>query len=91
LQGGFTPNPVDYRLFWMVLYGFPVAWIVLMIVCIFGFKLLWLPLVTLSLTLTMANAIGYTKCDKDAKKKLNPTSFENIGTVLNFMNRFNSK
>ncbi|KAK3807134.1 MAG: Golgi apparatus membrane protein tvp23 [Linnemannia elongata] len=62
-------NPVDSRLFWTGLYVAPAIWTVFGILCILTFKLTWLVIVAVALALNMANVIGYTQCDKDAKQK----------------------
>nr|CAG8570918.1 11533_t:CDS:2 [Entrophospora candida] len=59
-------NPTDSRIFWISLYATIVIWI------FFGFFALlkqWFLIVLVALSLNIANAIGYTQCDKDAKKK----------------------
>lgn len=47
----------------------PAIWTVFGILCILTFKLTWLVIVAVALALNMANVIGYTQCDKDAKQK----------------------
>ncbi|CAO3579201.1 unnamed protein product [Absidia cylindrospora] len=62
-------NAADSRLFWSVLYGTPVLWILFALSCIFTFKATWLVIVVVAIILNMANVVGYTQCDKDAKRK----------------------
>ncbi|ORX62672.1 DUF846-domain-containing protein [Hesseltinella vesiculosa] len=62
-------NAADSRLFWTVLYGTPVLWILFALSCIFTFKFTWLVIVVVAIVLNMANVVGYTQCDKDAKRK----------------------
>ncbi|KAG0166590.1 Golgi apparatus membrane protein TVP23 A, partial [Apophysomyces sp. BC1034] len=62
-------NSADSRLFWTVLYATPVLWILLALACLIGFNPSWLVIVAVALILNMANVIGYTQCDKDAKRK----------------------
>ncbi|CAO3632402.1 unnamed protein product [Cunninghamella blakesleeana] len=62
-------NSADSRLFWAALYGTPVLWLLFALSCIFTLKLSWLVIVVVAIVLNMANVIGYTQCDKDAKKK----------------------
>ncbi|KAI8341470.1 hypothetical protein BC941DRAFT_510674 [Chlamydoabsidia padenii] len=62
-------NTADSRLFWTILYGTPVLWILFALSCIFTFKATWLVIVVMTIILNMANVIGYTQCDKNAKRK----------------------
>lgn len=47
----------------------PAVWVVFGVLCILTFKLKWLLIVAVALSLNFANVIGYTQCDKDAKQK----------------------
>ena len=60
-------NPVDSRIFWISLYVTIVIWLFLAFFTLFDPK--WLLVVAVALTLNAANVVGYTQCDKDAKKK----------------------
>mmetsp|Transcript_31770 Transcript_31770/g.51810 ORF Transcript_31770/g.51810 Transcript_31770/m.51810 type:complete len:242 (+) Transcript_31770:178-903(+) len=60
----------DARLFWLGLYATPAAWAALFVVGLLKFNLQWLIVVVVALALSGANIIGYTKCRKDAKQKL---------------------
>ncbi|KAF7722286.1 Golgi apparatus membrane protein TVP23 A [Apophysomyces ossiformis] len=62
-------NPADSRLFWTVLYVTPAIWVLLALACLIGFNPSWLVIVAVAIVLNMANVIGYTQCDKDAKRK----------------------
>ncbi|ORE21576.1 DUF846-domain-containing protein [Rhizopus microsporus] len=63
------PNSADSRLFWIVLYGTPVIWVLLALSCILTFKASWLVIVGIAIVMNVANVYGYTQCDKDAKRK----------------------
>ncbi|KAG0976916.1 hypothetical protein G6F57_009730 [Rhizopus arrhizus] len=63
------PNSADSRLFWVVLYGTPIIWVLLALSCILTFKPSWLVIVAVAIVLSGANMYGYTQCDKDAKRK----------------------
>ncbi|KNE65556.1 hypothetical protein AMAG_11169 [Allomyces macrogynus ATCC 38327] len=63
-----SPNPADSYVFWTTLYAFPAAWAVFAILQLLHPA--WLCLTVVAVALNMANVIGYTKCDKDAKKRL---------------------
>lgn len=60
-------NPIDSKMFWLLLYGQPIAWIVLGILAILGFKFLYLILVVIAISLSLTNAVAFTKCDKFGK------------------------
>ncbi|RGB32416.1 hypothetical protein C1646_670166 [Rhizophagus diaphanus] len=60
-------NPMDSRIFWISLYATLVIWLFLAFFTIF--EPTWLIIVAIAITLNMANVVGYTQCDKDAKKK----------------------
>jgi hypothetical protein len=63
-------NPVDARVFWWALYINTGIWIGMCVMAIFGLKFIWLVLPIIAVMMNVANVVGYTKCDKDAKKKL---------------------
>lgn len=58
----------DASYFWITTYGNVVVWGVFTFFSITSFSKL--PLCILALALGLANAFGYTKCRKDAKKKI---------------------
>lgn len=61
---------IDSRIFWTGLYGAPVIWTMFFIISLLKFNLEWLLIVIVALMLSGANIIGYTKCRKDAKEKM---------------------
>jgi len=63
-------HPTDSRTFWMGLYISPIAWLLLALGALFSFNFQWLLVVIVALLLNGANCIGYWKCERDAKKKL---------------------
>lgn len=67
-EPGRPANPVDSRIFWIVLYATPVVWMVSTFLAIFS-SLFWLPITIIALILSSANLIGFMKCDRDAKAK----------------------
>jgi hypothetical protein len=62
-------HPFDSYFFWVTTYGNVAVWAVLMFFNITSFSVL--PMALLGLVLGLANAIGYTRCSRDAKKKVN--------------------
>jgi len=73
-------NPIDSRIFWISLYVTIVVWLFLAFFTLFDPK--WLLIVAVALTLNAANVVGYTQCDKDAKKKW-ATSFAASAATAN--------
>jgi len=67
-QKKFPINRTDYWVFWISLYVYLILWIVFAIIEIT--KPMWLGLCILAISLNMANVVGYTKCERDAKKNL---------------------
>ncbi|KAH7026317.1 uncharacterized protein B0I36DRAFT_294202 [Microdochium trichocladiopsis] len=59
-----TINATDSRFFWLAMYSQPLLWIALAILAIIRFKLMWLPLVAIALTLTITNSLAFSRCDK---------------------------
>ncbi|CAG8449300.1 10373_t:CDS:2 [Ambispora leptoticha] len=60
-------NQTDSRIFWISLYVTFVVWAICGIIVLFHPQ--WLLIVAVALVLNFANVLGYTQCDKDAKKK----------------------
>ncbi|KAJ1913195.1 ribosome assembly [Mycoemilia scoparia] len=63
-------NASDSRTFWTVLYATPVVWALLAIAAFFSLRFQWLLIVVIAIVLSSANLIGYSRCDKDAKRRL---------------------
>lgn len=61
-------NGFDSYFFWVTTYGNCILWALLVFFNITSLSTL--PMAVLGCVLGMANAIGYTKCDRDAKKKV---------------------
>lgn len=60
-------NPIDSKVFWTLLYLQPVAWILLAIVAVLKFEIFYLVLIIISISLSLTNAMAFTKCDKFGK------------------------
>lgn len=70
-ESGVDPSKVsafDSTFFWITTFGNVLVWGVFTFFSITSFSLL--PLCILALVLGGANALGYTKCRKDARKKV---------------------
>ncbi|KAI5476376.1 protein of DUF846 family [Pseudohyphozyma bogoriensis] len=62
-------NAVDAKMFWIAMYAFPAAWVLLLFVGILKFNVSFLPIVMLALVFNVTNTVGYTYADRDAKRK----------------------
>lgn len=60
-------NPIDSKVFWILLYASPAFWIALAVFAVLKFEFLSLILVIIAVALTMTNALAFTKCDKFGK------------------------
>lgn len=60
-------NPIDSKVFWILLYVQPVAWTILAVMAVLKLELLYLVLIIISLSLSLTNATAFTKCDKFGK------------------------
>ncbi|CAN6358626.1 unnamed protein product, partial [Urochloa humidicola] len=63
-------NKKDSWLFWWTLYLTAAAWIVLGIFSLIRLEADYLLVVGVCLSLSVANIVGFTKCNKDAKKNI---------------------
>jgi len=59
----------DATFFWAILFGHVIIWVVNLVAAFLG-SWKYLPLVLIALVLGGANAVGYSKCRKDARKRL---------------------
>ncbi|KII93474.1 hypothetical protein PLICRDRAFT_99884 [Plicaturopsis crispa FD-325 SS-3] len=62
-------NPIDSKMFWIAIYVFPILWAVLFIVSLVKLNVPFIPIVILALVFNMANVIGFTYADRDAKQR----------------------
>ena len=60
-------NPIDSKMFWILLYTQPVAWIILAFFTLLNLQFLYLILVCIAIALSLTNAMAFTKCDKFGK------------------------
>lgn len=63
-------NLTDKTVFWTALYLWPLTWLAFFIIYFFRFQVEWVLLVAIGLTLSGANLVGYWKCSKEAKKRV---------------------
>lgn len=81
-------NPIDSKVFWTLLYSQPAAWAVLGIMAVLKFELFYLVLIVISVSLSLTNAMAFTKCDKFSKANSLATNIFSA-TASTFMKRFN--
>ncbi|KAK4706139.1 hypothetical protein P7C70_g78, partial [Phenoliferia sp. Uapishka_3] len=62
-------NVVDAKMFWIAMYAFPAAWVLLFFVGLLKFNVSFLPIVMLALVFNVTNTVGYTYADRDAKRR----------------------
>ncbi|CCE82117.1 Piso0_002814 [Millerozyma farinosa CBS 7064] len=60
-------NPIDSKVFWILLYVQPVIWGLLGILALFKLEFLYLILIIISISLSVTNGLAYTRCDKFRK------------------------
>lgn len=60
-------NPIDSKVFWLLMYTVPIVWTVLAIFAVLKLELLSLILIIIAISLSMTNTMAYTKCDKFGK------------------------
>uniref|UniRef100_A0A7S3W5D6 Golgi apparatus membrane protein TVP23 homolog n=1 Tax=Strombidinopsis acuminata TaxID=141414 RepID=A0A7S3W5D6_9SPIT len=63
-------HPTDSNVFWLTLFTAPAIWLLLAIGCMLTIKVQWLLLTVVALGMNGINVVGYIKCKKDARKKL---------------------
>lgn len=76
-------NPIDSKVFWLLMYVIPSVWIVFAILAILKLELLSLILVIVAISLSMTNTLAYTKCDKFGKaNNIANEMFSSVSTSL---------
>lgn len=60
-------NPIDSKVFWILLYAQPVMWLLLAVLALLKFQFLYLIVVAIALALSLTNGMAFTKCDKFGK------------------------
>ncbi len=63
-------HPTDSNAFWLPLFVTPAVWILFAFGAVITLKFMWLVLVLVAFLCNAINTYGYTKCKKDASKKL---------------------
>merc|ERR1712059_89247 len=55
-------SSTEVSIFWAGLVTAPILWVLLFLTALFSFKLKWLLLVIIGLSLTVINLLGYLRC-----------------------------
>lgn len=85
-------NPIDSNMFWTLLYVQPAVWVVLGVLAVLKFLFLYLLLIIIASSLSIANAVAFTKCDKFGKANQVATDLFSraTGNVFSRLNPFAS-
>ena len=75
-------NAYDSTVFWWTLYLYPLCWIVLAMIARFSLKLTWLIICVLAIMLAGSNLVGYTRCSRDAKARINQLARDTVVSGL---------
>jgi len=75
-------NAYDSTVFWWTLYLYPLCWIVLAMIALFSLKLTWLIICVLAIMLAGSNLVGYTRCSRDAKARINQLARDTVVSGL---------
>ncbi|EGV62750.1 Golgi apparatus membrane protein tvp23 [Yamadazyma tenuis] len=81
-------NPIDSKVFWFLLYGQPVGWLLLGVLAILKLEFLYLILIIITITLSLTNAVAFTRCDKFGNANNVATSIFSKAAG-SFVSRFN--
>jgi len=76
----------ESSLFWTTVYGAPLAWFALACVALARLDLEYALVCVVAVVLGTANAIGYTKCSKDAQARI--SSFARTTLINSILHRF---
>lgn len=60
-------NPIDSKMFWMLIYAVPTAWVLLGLLALLKFNIMWLLVIVFALVLSLTNTFAFSRCDKFAK------------------------
>ncbi|NP_001232938.1 uncharacterized protein LOC100572680 [Acyrthosiphon pisum] len=89
-------NSSEYRIFWAGLWSVTGMWILFFITSLFSINFKWMLLVSIALTLNIANLHGYIKCKGGNQENMGISSmassfiFQNIGKVRETMSSLNN-
>uniref|UniRef100_A0A0G4H9S9 Golgi apparatus membrane protein TVP23 homolog n=1 Tax=Chromera velia CCMP2878 TaxID=1169474 RepID=A0A0G4H9S9_9ALVE len=63
-------NNTDKIVFWSGIYVWPIIWVVLFLAYIISFQFKWALLIAMGIALSTSNTIGYMRCSKDQKNRV---------------------
>ncbi|KAM9296145.1 Golgi apparatus membrane protein TVP23 homolog B-like [Gastrophryne carolinensis] len=70
----------EARIFWLGLIACPIIWVILAFSALFSFKVKWLAVVIMGVTLQGANLYGYIKCKVGTRKNLTSIATNYFGS-----------
>ncbi|XP_050541951.1 uncharacterized Golgi apparatus membrane protein-like protein CG5021 isoform X2 [Daktulosphaira vitifoliae] len=88
-------NPSESRIFWAGLWSVTAMWVLFFIISFFSINFKWLLLVSIALTLNIANLYGYIKCKNGNQENFGISSmasnfiFQNFGKMRETMSSLN--
>lgn len=60
-------NPIDSKVFWLMMYITPIAWVLFAIMSVLKLHLISLILIIIAISLSITNTMAYNKCGKFGK------------------------
>mmetsp|Transcript_17730 Transcript_17730/g.29797 ORF Transcript_17730/g.29797 Transcript_17730/m.29797 type:complete len:176 (+) Transcript_17730:318-845(+) len=85
MEGLKNVHPEESRIFWYALYLTPVAWSVFGFIALVKFNIDYFMIVVVAIVLSVSNIVGYTKCSKDAKRRLSEFTTQTLASGVSSM------
>ncbi|XP_028572964.2 Golgi apparatus membrane protein TVP23 homolog C [Podarcis muralis] len=77
-----TTSEAESRIFWLGLISCPLLWVIFAFSALFSFKVKWLAIVIMGVTLQGANLYGYIRCKVGSRKNLTSVATSYLGRQL---------
>ncbi|XP_042310769.1 Golgi apparatus membrane protein TVP23 homolog B-like isoform X2 [Sceloporus undulatus] len=81
-QGKKATSEAESRIFWLGLIACPLLWVIFAFSALFSFKVKWLAIVIMGVTLQGANLYGYIRCKLGSRKNLTSVATSYLGRQL---------
>ncbi|XP_060620497.1 Golgi apparatus membrane protein TVP23 homolog C isoform X2 [Anolis sagrei] len=81
-KGKKATSEAESRIFWLGLITCPLLWVVFAFSALFSFKVKWLAIVIMGVTLQGANLYGYIRCKVGSRKNLTSVATSYLGRQL---------
>ncbi|XP_072259686.1 Golgi apparatus membrane protein TVP23 homolog C [Pyxicephalus adspersus] len=75
-----STSEAESRIFWLGLITCPIVWVIFAFSALFSFKVKWLAVVIMGVTLQGANLYGYIKCKVGSPKNLTSIASNYLGS-----------